>query len=379
MRPAFVAGALANKPGSGGEAWVRLSWIRGLRQLGFDVWFVEQLDRPTAGDSAEVRWFRAVTEEFGLAGRATLLGPDEQAIVGPHADELLAVAPRAALVNISGHLRPSRLFDAFAARLMVDIDPGFTQFWHADGLAGANVDGHDMFFTIGELIGTPGCPVPVGEIDWRPARQPVTLADWPAQPSPGAGRFTTVATWRGPFGSIEHGGRTYGLKVHEFRRFADLPARSPHRFELALDIHPGDDADLRMLQEAGWELTDPRAAAADPAAFRAYVQRSAAEFSVAQGVYVETGCGWFSDRTARYLASGRPALVQDTGISRTLPVGEGLVTFTTMDEAVAGADDIIVRYAEHSRAARRIAEQHLAAEVVLGSFCERAGMALPDR
>jgi len=373
MRPVFVAGALANKPGSGGEAWVRLSWIRGLQQLGFDVWFVEQLNGAVAIDSPQVDWFRAVTTRFGLGERAALLDPGGS-IVGPDLDDLLAVAPEASLVNISGHLRPSRLFDAFACRVMIDIDPGFTQFWHAEGLAGANVEGHDLFFTIGELIGTPDCPVPVGEVDWRPVRQPVVLADWPVQAAPPAPSFTTIGTWRGPFGSIEHGGRTYGLKVHEFRKFIELPRRSPHRFELALDIHPGDEGDLSALREHRWEVTDPHRVAADPDGFRAYVQGSGAEFSVAQGVYVDTGCGWFSDRTARYLASGRPALVQDTGFSQTMPVGEGLVAFRTMEEAVAGAADIMDRYEEHSRAARRIAEEHLAADVVLERFCAEAGI-----
>ena len=218
---------------------------------------------------------------------------------------------------------------AFRRRVLIDIDPGFTQFWHAAGLAGANVEGHDAYFTIGELIGTPTCPIPTNGIDWQPVRQPVILEDWPVVPSPEPDRFTTIATWRGPFGRIEHGGRTYGLKVHEFRKFVTLPHESPHRFEVALDIHPGDSADLEKLRGHGWKVVDPRAVAGDPDAYRAYVQGSGGEFSVAQGVYVDTACGWFSDRSTRYLASGRPVLLQDTGFSRILPVGEGLVAFTT--------------------------------------------------
>ena len=114
--------------------------------------------------------------------------------------------------------------------------------------------------------------------------------------------------------------------------------------------------------------------AGDPDAFRAYVQGSGAEFSVAQGIYVETHSGWFSDRTTSYLASGRPVLVQDTGFGRTLPVGEGLLAFRTLDEAIAGAADIGRRYGEHCAAARRIAEKHFDSDRVLTRFCEQAGI-----
>jgi hypothetical protein len=373
MTTVVVAGALANKPGQAGEAWVKLSWVRGLQGLGIDVWFVEQLADSMRDDARAPDWFRSVTERFGLADRAALLAGGE-AIVGPPLEELLAITQQATLVNISGHLTLAPLFASFRRRVMVDIDPGFTQFWHQEALAGANVDGHDVYFTIGELIGTRGCPVPTGGIEWHPVRQPVVLEDWPTVDPGEADRFTTVATWRGPFGPVEHGGRSYGLKVHEFRKFIELPRRSPHRFEIALDIHPGDERDLEALRENGWQVADPQAVAGDPDALRAYIQGSGAEFSAAQGMYVDTACGWFSDRTTRYLASGKPALLQDTGFARTLPVGDGLLAFSTIEEAVAGAADIVARYPEHSAAARRIAEDHFAAEGVLARFCEEAGI-----
>lgn len=374
MSAVVVGGALANKAGSGGEAWVRMSWVRGLQQLGHDVWFVEQLADGTAHDGRDVAWFRAIVDQFGLRDRAVLLAGDDS-VVGPALADVLAVAPDATLVNISGHVDHARLFPAFRRRILVDIDPGFTQFWHADGLAGARVVGHDQFFTIGELIGTPGCPIPTGGLRWCPVRQPVVLDDWPVTEAPSADRFTTVASWRGPYGAIEHDGQIYGLKVHEFRKFWDLPRHSPHRFEIALAIHRGDDADRGALLERGWTLTDPGVAAGGADAFRNYVRGSAAEFSVAQGVYVGTRCGWFSDRTVRYLASGRPVLVQDTGFRDVLPTGRGLVPFVTVAEAVAGADGIVAHYAEHAAAAREIAARYFAAEVVLDRFCDEAGIA----
>jgi hypothetical protein len=373
MSVAVVSGALANKPGQSGEAWVKLSWIRGLQRLGIDVWFVEQLAESKVGAERAPAWFRAVTDRFELAERATLLEGGES-ILGPSVDDLVEVAAEATLVNISGHLTLPRLFAGFRRRVLVDIDPGFTQFWYEAGLAGANVEGYDVYFTIGELIGSDDCPIPTGGIDWLPVRQPVVLEDWPLAAGGDDDRFTTVATWRGPYGPVEVGGRTYGLKVHEFRKFIELPQRSPQRFEIALDIHPGDDRDLNALRDHGWTVVDPQQVAGDPDALRSYIQGSGAEFSAAQGMYVDTACGWFSDRTVRYLASGKPAVVQETGFSRTLPVGTGLIGFRTLDEAVEAVADIAARYPEHAATARRIAEEHFDADRVLPRFCEQAGM-----
>ena len=162
--------------------------------------------------------------------------------------------------------------------------------------------------------------------------------------------------------------------MHEFRKLIELPERSPHSFEIALDIHPGDASDREALERHGWRLVDPSQVAGDADSFRAYIQGSGAEFSVAQGVYVETACGWFSDRSVRYLASGRPVLVQDTGFSRLLPTGEGLVAFGNLEEAVAGAEDIVARDPEHAAAARRIAEEHFDSDRVLARFCAEAGI-----
>src|SRR5204862_5978638 len=166
----------------------------------------------------------------------------------------------------------------------------------------------------------------------------------------------------------------YGLKVHEFRKVFPLPGRvAGADFEIALDIHPADDRDSAALREHRWRLADPKAVAGTPDAFRRYVQESGAEFSVAQGIYAETNSGWFSDRTVRYLASGKPALVQDTGFGRHFPVGEGLVPFRTLDEAVAGAERILRDYPNHCRAARALAEDYFDSDKVLGKLLEDIG------
>jgi hypothetical protein len=379
-----VGGALANKAGNGGEAWVRLSWIRGFQQLGLDVWFVEELTSDQCVDAAGrrvvpdeavcVRFFRDVVQRFGLESRASLL-VDGVPIVGPALADLGDLASQSTLVNISGHLAHPDLFRAFRRRALVDIDPGFTQIWHAQGMPGARVDDHDMHFTIGENIGTPGCPIPTGGVRWRPVRQPVVLDDWPAcEPPPERDRFTTVSSWRGPFGPVEHEGRRYGLKLHEFRKLVAIPEMSPHTFEIAVNIDPADGRDLATLHHHGWRTVDPARVAGAPETFRSYVQGSGGEFSAAHGVYVDTASGWISDRTVRYLTSGRPAIVQDTGFGRRLPAGDGLLPFRTLDGAVEAVNRVVGAYEHHAAAARALAEEHFAAEHVLARFCDEAGI-----
>ena len=215
------------------------------------------------------------------------------------------------------------------------------------GTPGPRLEGHNFYYTVGENIGRACCSIPTGGIPWRPIRQPVVLDHWPVCAPGDPFRFSTIASWRGPYGPVRYAGTTYGLKAHEFRKFIEIPRRVGQTLDLALDIDPADESDLVALRENGWNVINPQAVASGPDAFREYVKTSTAEFSVAQGIYVETESGWFSDRTVRYLAAGKPVLVQDTGFSRNYPVGEGLVSFRSMDEAVAGAKRIAHDYVQH--------------------------------
>jgi hypothetical protein len=258
-------------------------------------------------------------------------------------------------------------------KVFLDDDPGYTQLWHHDGKLDGRLDGYDFHYTFGENIGRPDCPLPVDGIDWRPLRPPVVLDQWRIGSSHGDG-FRTVASWRGAYGRLESDGHLFGQKAHEFRRFAEIPERVEDSFEIALDIGEADSADAGMLRAHGWRLVDPAGVAGTTHEFRRYVQESSAEFSVAQGIYVETCCGWFSDRTTRFLASGKPALVQDTGFTRNLPSGEGLIAFSTLEEAIAGAESIRRDHAAHARCAREIAERYFDSDVVLGRMLEEVGL-----
>ena len=361
MNRIIVSGALANKPGQGGEAWVRLSWVLGLMELGCDVHFIEQIaaDAPVEASA----YFMDVVEAFGLRERATLIVGDGVEFIGRGARWLAEWTDDAdLLVNISGHLTYAPVFERVARRAYVDIDPGHTQLWHTQGSGAAHLDGHDVFFTVGENIGKSACPIADCGLQWHKIRPPVVLAYWPASETSGR-HFTTIANWRSSVG-----GSGYSEKVHEFRKVLDLPRRTDAQFELALGIHPDEKRDLAALHKHGWRLADPRAVSGTPEQFRDYVRGSGAEFSVAQGIYVQTHSGWFSDRTAHYLAAGRPALVQGTGSG--IPSGEGLLTFQTPDEAAAAAREITGDHARHARAARGLAEEFLDSRKVLRRFLD---------
>jgi len=224
--------------------------------------------------------------------------------------------------------------------------------------------------TIAENIGRDSCAVPTCGLDWLTTRQPVVLDEWTPNGTVGD-RFTSVGGWRGPYGPIEFGGETYGLRVHEFRKFLELPRRTGARFELALAIDPADERDLALLAQNGWSLVEPRVVASDPDVYRDYIHGSAAELMVARGMYVKTRSGWFSERSICYLAAGRPVLAQDTGLEGRYPLGEGLLAFRTIDEAVSAVAEVSGDYDRHARAARTLAEERFDSRKVLARLVEK--------
>jgi len=365
-----VAGALAQKPNYGGHAWVFLQYLLGFRRLGFDVLFLDRLEPDMAiDDDVGLANVRHVLEPFGLGDNFAILcdrgsrtlGLTRKAVVERTRSSVL-------LLNVMGFLVDEEVLAAAPRRVFFDIDPGFSQMWRELGMADI-ISGHDLFLTVGENVGLPECAVPTCGLDWITTRQPIVLDEWPTVD--GRGPFTTVGAWRGPFAPVEYGGRTYGLRVHEFRRFAALPRITSKAFEVALDIDPGDARDIELLGDNGWALVDPGQATQDPSAYRAFIQRSDAEFAVAKNMYVQARTGWFSDRSACYLASGKPVLVQDTGLAGLYPIGKGLLTFDTLEDAVSGVEAISGDYRRHARAAREIAEDLFDSRKVLSGLLDK--------
>jgi hypothetical protein len=363
-----VFAALAQRPGAGGHTWFALQYLLGFRALGWEVTLVDRLDPGMPGDG--LAYLAEEMERFGLGGEWSVLLPEGRSAGLPRVEVERRLASADFLLNVMGYLEDEELLALPPLRVFLDIDPGFGQMWSELGLADPFV-GHDRFVSVGLEVGNAACAVPDCGREWIPTLPPVVLARWPAVA--GGEAFTSVATWRGPYGPVEYGGRTYGLRAHQFRRFLSLPERVPAEFELALAIDPGDAADLARLRAAGWTLLDPVAVAADPVSYRSFVQASAAEFTVAKAMYVDTQSGWFSDRSACYLASGKPVVAQETGFGRHLPTGEGLLAFSDPDEAVAAVEAVRGDRERHAGAAREIATEHFDAERVLGRLVEQLG------
>lgn len=361
----IVAGMLAGDPHQGGATWATLQWVLGLRALGHDVVVIDPVPAgPIRPDVAD--YFGRVCDRFALRGRAALV-PAGGAPHGLSSDELTTSVRRTGLlVNLSGRWRDHERVAAIPVRVYVDLDPAFTQLWHEQG-ADVGLDHHTHHVTVGAGLVGGASTLPSAGVTWRPTLPPVVLDHWPACPPPDATVLTTIANWRS-YGSIDHEGTHYGQKAHAFRRLAGLPAASPVPITVAVSIHPGDDADRAGLVAAGWRLVDPLLAAGDPDRYRSFVQRSWGELGVAKTGYVAGRTAWVSDRTACYLASGRPAIVQDTGLGAVLPLGDGLVAFDGVDDAIEAIDAVVADYDAHAVAARRIAETHLDARRVLGAL-----------
>ena len=360
MASIVLSGMVAADPYQGGATWAVLQYVLGLERLGHDVTVVEPVP---AAEAPIVGYFEQVGAEFGL--RAALLVRGTRESVGLAYAELLRRA-RAAdlLVNINGLLADESLFDEFDVRVYLDIDAGFNQLWHATQGIDRRFAGHTHHFTIGLGIGEDWSPVPTCGIDWEKTLQPVVLSEWPLADRIREDALTTVGNWRGT-GSFEHDGVFYGQKAHSLRRLIDLPTRTDESFRLALAIHPDETKDLDALARNGWQLVDPAEVAATPSDYRRFIQGSKAEFGLVREGCVAAPCGWFSERSACYLASGRPVIAQETGFSRFLPTGEGLFSFASADDVLAAIEELRRDYQRHAQAARAIAEEHFDSDRVL--------------
>lgn len=363
--------------GRGGHALHVLQFLEGLRRAGHEVIFIEFLDRgPTPGQR---RSWEEIFRRWWPADHAALLdGETGESHAGLGRDSVARWADRgSAVIQLAASYRstPWPIIGEVRPRVLIDGDPAYTHLWAAAGSSPADIWGeHDVHFTVGLNIGSSRCAVPTLDIHWRPIAHWVVPDWWPAGRPVTRDRFTTVGAWR-DYGYLEFEGRMLGPKVEEFEAFLDLPARLAEPVELTLAIDP-DDPDLDRLAEHGWIVSDP-STVSTPERFRDYVAGSLGEFSCAKGGYVGTRSGWFSDRSAAYLAAGRPVVVQATGFEDVLPVGEGLFAVTSTEEAVEAMRAIRSQYERHSRAAREIAHRYMDAERLAATVLDACGIASP--
>jgi hypothetical protein len=380
-RTAIVFGLMFDLPFAG-IVLQFLQYMIGLRRLGWDVWYVEDSRSwpydaagrdAAAGAEQSVRSVAPVLERHGFADRwvyrsafaaSECFGAGEAALRRLYREADVAL-------NVTGAQEVREEHGSIPLLVYVQSDPFKMQVDAADGRSRARqqLAAHHRHFTFGELVGTPQCLVPDAGLVWHPTRQPVVLDLW------SGGRrgpsYTTVTTWHNSAKDVVwQDERYYWTKDREFLAVMELPTRTRARLELAVDELPPEADELRRH---GWTLVRSRGVVVDPEAYRGYILGSRGEFTVARDQYVRPRTGWFSDRSACYLAAGKPVITQDTGFDRVLPTGAGLLAYTDTASAAAALDAVEDDYEHHARAAREVAEEHFAAERVLDDLLRRAG------
>jgi hypothetical protein len=382
----IVTGGLGNMPFAG-VAWQVLHYLEGFRRLGHRVFYLEDTGAwpfdPVRGVVSEdagpaLAYLRRMLERVQLDDAWAYRDAVDGRLHGASAECLRAELERAdALVNVSAVTVLSEEHMQVPVRIYLETDPVLAQIEIAQGnqRTVGLLAAHTHHFTYGENFGAPDCTVPLERFTYHPTRQPVILDWWRPRPGDDSPRssFTTVASWRQTSKDIEWQGEllTWSKDV-QFQHVLDLPRRVSRPLELALAID--DDEAVARLSGAGWRVVPARPLSDDLDRYRDYLRASAGEFSVAKAQYARLRSGWFSDRTACYLAAGRPAVVQDTGFGSVLPVGQGLFAFDTIDEAAAAIEAIDAEYDRQARAAAELAREYFDAEVVLGRLLADAGL-----
>ena len=379
----IITGLVGQYP-FGGVIWDYLQYLLGFRSLGHQVLYLEDSGAwpydPVAGTitddcSFALQSLHKIFTDFDLAESWVYRNGADGKFHG--AGEKVArewLRHGDLLVNVSsaGWLRDYDL--RVGHRMFIDGDPMFCQIGLLDGsnpLYAGRLRDHDSHFTFGLSVGQTDCPVPVDGITWRPTVQPIALDQWPVIPVSNDAPWTTVMNWASYKPKVWEG-RTYGQKNLEFNRFRDLPSKTSIPLRLAMGLGVDGQRPAQELRQLGWDLVEPQEVVPDHRAYRSFLTNSRGEWSVAKHGYVEGRTGWFSCRTACYLAAGRPAVVQETGWSRHLPSDRGVLPFTNLDEAAEGLTEIERNYSKHSKAAREIALEFFDAKKVCQELLRQA-------
>jgi hypothetical protein len=395
-KPALIVMGFMGQSPFAGVAWQALHYLEGLRRLGYDVYYLEdtgswpfdpEQDAVTSRSLYTVRYIARLMSWCGLAGKWSYRSPSDGGLHGLSPAALEGVLGRAeALLNVTGTTILRGEHTRVPVRIYVESDPFLAQVEVRRGIQEtvSFLGAHTHWFTFGENIGRPGCGIPLcPPFDFKPTRQPVVM-DWWRQPGAGPGGspagppapFTTITSWKQTGKDALWEGETYLWSKHlELLKFVDLPRRAGEPLEMALACR--EEEVIRMLRSRGWRIADALALSRDIFPYRDYILASRGEFTVAKDQYVRPWTGWFSDRSACFLAAGRPVVTQDTGFGAVLPAGKGLFPFRTMEDILAAFEAIRADYPGHCRAAREIAEEYFSAERVLARMMERAGAPVP--
>lgn len=375
----IVTGLIAQYP-LGGVSWDYFQYVLGLARLGHDVYYFEDTGQwpynPHEGGTSKgcefnVEYLSGIMARYGLEDRwAYRFAWESQWFGLPDAKRREVMQSADLLINVSGVLERPEEYRSVRRLAYIDSDPVFTQVKLARGQMDFRklVGMHDVLFSFGECFSP---AVPDTGHRWLPTRQPVVLSEWNPEKTHRE-VYTTVMNWTS-YKPVVFNGQTYGQKDTEFFRFIDLPVLvAPVVLELAVNEGKTRHTPRSLLTHKGWRVVDPAVVCPDFESYRRYIESSKGEWSVAKNGYVVGQAGWFSCRSACYLAAGRPVVVQDTGFHPVLPVGEGLLAFSSVDEAVAALREVEVNYPRHARAAREIAVSFFDAEKVLTRLLDDA-------
>ena len=358
--------------GRGGHIMYALQWLHGLRLLGHEVLYYDRVD----DRSETAALFGTIVGQWWDSRLAAALRKNGRSAFGLSLAQVEAFASDAAGIISLGcqfSADPDPWLASVRPRVLIDVDPGFSQLWAMEASSPEEVLGrHDLYFTVGANVGTTRSVLPTLGIDWRPIWNPVIAEWWKPETPRSRNRFTTIAgLWLNGYERFD--GVVWVPKAEELSRFLRLPSLAGESIEIAVESGAGEDL-LSELAHNGWLVESAELLTSSPEAYREYVTASAGEFSCAKGLYVGSRSGWFSDRSACFLAAGRPVVIQDTGIQDILPTGAGLVAVATVEEAAEAIQRIRKDYEHQSTIARRIALDHFDARRVLPALLELMGI-----
>ena len=386
VRKKVVVLGMTSRHPVAGMVWLTMQYLLGLERLGYEAYYVEAHGATpkmfmSAGDDGSVpaaAFIDAMMRRFDLGGRWALHALHSDGRYYGLSELQVKSLYRSAtlLLNLHGGTTPLPEHAATGRLVYVGTDPVVREIELHQQLP-ETVElfaQHAVLFTWAENHGQPDCGIPVSpRFTFRPTRQPVVIGLWESMPVAAAEAFTTIAGWQQLWRDVTLNGELYRWSKHfEFMKFVDLPSRTAQTLELALA--GCSDTDRRVLEQHGWQIRDAAEVSADVDTYRAYIGGSRAEFTVAKDQNVRLRSGWFSDRSATYLAAGRPVVTQDTGFGNVLPTGEGLFGFSTMDQAVAAVDAINADYQRHSRAAAELARAYFDSDLVLTRLLQDCGV-----
>jgi len=379
----------------GGVAWDYLQYVIGFSQLGHEVYYyedtwswpyhpVEKQNTAKAEYSVQFikNYFERYSPELKDHWHYWHLHENTYGIEKSKFDDVVRSADL--FLNVSGASFIPENLSRDCIKVFLDTDPGYNQIMLSERLSWSenierwckSVEDHDQHFTYAENILNDECLVPRLKFKWKTTRMPVVMNLWNNNDNESVNRkdprdWTTVMTWNAFKGKLVYQGKEYKSKGSEFKKFMSLPKVCPVSLKVAVG---GKNVPLSTLKENGWGVVDGPGTTVTPEKYREFIFSSRGEFSIAKNVYVAMRTGWFSCRSVCYMAAGRPVVVQDTGFSRFIPTGNGVLAFTTLAEAVECVKRVETAYAKHSAAAREIADSFFNTKTVLKDLLRKAGV-----